>query len=337
MRQESLRFICPEVGVDRVGRIHELIDRWIRSEPLADLVKEFDGSVPSNAPYEDLVAWLLQFSERWDYRRLQQQAAAKDVGESARWLVNAADIPSDQRARILHAARALGLTGSDTPVGRGYDYLLVLGGARLSCLLRPRLAAHLVEQAELRPKVVAFLGSARPIAQSERDATDTYALGANTEYELINRGGEIAFGMSAAKFSEERSEDATNQNRSWAIRRYETGRPYELVSVSAPSSEPDKRRANSVDTYEFFLSQFQVQPGGSLLLVTSEIYVPYQQLEALRTVAIPHEVVIDTVGFPAEWGGALQGMVEPTNYLQEVRSTIQSADRFIKALPRGVR
>ena len=108
-----------------------------------------------------------------------------------------------------------------------------------------------------------------------------------------------------------------------------------ILSMSAPSSEPDTRRANSADTYNFFFSHVQVPPGSSLLLITSQIYVPYQQLEALRIVALKHNVVIETVGFPLEWSGNLQGMTGPNNYLQEIRSTIQSANRFFSVFPKG--
>jgi len=82
-------------------------------------------------------------------------------------------------------------------------------------------------------------------------------------------------------------------------------------------------------------SHVQVPPGSSLLLITSQIYVPYQQLEALRIVALKHNVVIETVGFPLEWSGNLQGMTGPNNYLQEIRSTIQSANRFFSVFPKG--
>ncbi len=180
---------------------------------------------------------------------------------------------------------------------------------------------------------IPLLKRRRPISSTERNATDTYAPGAKTEFDLINRGAEIEFNIEPS-FSEERNDDPTNTNKRWIIRRYDKiGNLPPIVSLCAPSSEPDTRRANSVDTYEFFFNHAQVSPGSSLLLITSQIYVPYQQLEALRTVALKHNVIMETVGFPLEWSGNLQGMTGPSNYLQEIRSTIQSANRFFHVFP----
>ena len=294
----------------------------------------FDSSVPPDLDVEALVAWLLTFSERWDFRRLQRGTAARDTGERARWLVDGSHVTPRQQVLIEESSRALGLIGVSKPLGSSFDYVLVLGGARLSCLLRPRLAAEIIKSCGIRPQTVVLLASARPVSESERSATDTYAPDAATEFDLINAGAEASFQM-AADFAEERHDDPQSTNSSWAVRRYRVANGVPpIVSVSAPSSDPDNRRANSADTYEFFLSKLRVPPGSSLLLVTSEIYVPYQQLEAIRTLALPHGVIVETIGFPPAWAGGLQGMAGPANYLQEIRSTIQSAQRFLDSYPR---
>lgn len=324
---------CPPLEEERVEHIYEAIDKWLRSSALSTLVKSFGSEIPSHLDTVDLGAWLLDFSERWDFRKMQREATAKDTGEASRWLVKDADITTSQRDLIEEAAKELGLIGIEIPGKNTYDFFWVLGGARLSCLLRPRLAARLITEHALHCKAIALLASARPVSSTEREATDTYAPGAKTEFDLINRGAEREFNIEPS-FSEERNDDATNANKSWIIRRYDkTGSLPPVMSMCAPSSEPDTRRANSVDTYEFFFKQVQVAPGSSLLLVTSQIYVPYQQLEALRTVALKHNVIIETVGFPLAWSGNLQGMTGPSNYLQEIRSTIQSANRFFSAFP----
>ncbi len=334
MRSDAIYLTCPPMGVERVSSVYAAIETWVRSSALLQLVDDFRSKVPDGLSVEDLVTWLLKFSERWDFRRLQREAVAKDIGEGARWLTNDSNITTQQQALIEESAKILGLIGIDEPVGVSYDYLMVLGGARLSCLLRPRLAAQLIDNENVKPKAIILLASSRPVADSEREATDTYAPGARNEFELMNAGAEISFQIPKV-FTEDRFDDPTNVNKSWVIRKYNTDRQStSMISVSAPSSEPGQRRANSSDTYEFFFSKFNVSRGSSLLLVTSQIYVPYQQLEAIRSLALPHEVTVETVGFPPEWGGKLHGMVGPTNYLQEIRSTIQSAHRFISLFPR---
>jgi len=169
-----------------------------------------------------------------------------------------------------------------------------------------------------------MLSGARPIADSEREATDTYAEGAVTEFDLICKGAERCFSLS--KYKESRYDDY-NINSSWAVRTYEGRIP--IISIAGPSTEPDKRRANSADTYKFFFERYRVEKGAKLLLITGQIYVPYQQLEAIRTLALPYGVSVETIGFPSDWGGKLQGMHQPSNYLQEIRSTIQAMSRFL--------
>src|SRR5438874_2682178 len=211
---------CPPLEGKRIEHIYESIDKWLRSPALSALVKSFGSQMPAHLNTADLGAWLLDFSEQWDFRKLQQGAGG------ARWLVN------------------------------------------------------------------------------------------------------------KSSFTEERYDDVENLNRSWVIRTYDKiGNLPPLLSLSAPSSRPYPLPANSADTYNFFFEHIQVPPGSSFLLITSQIYVPYQQLEAIRTIALKHNVVVETVGFPLEWSGKLQGMLGASNYLQEIRSTIQSANRFFSAFP----
>lgn len=336
MTDRMIRLSCPPLDTDRVSFVYQAIETWARSAVLAELVENSGSTIPADLSLEPLVEWLLNFSERWDFRRLQREAAAKDIGEGARWLTDDSQFTPSQRSKIEESARILGLIGVCEPTQQAYDYVLVLGGARLSCLLRPRLAAEAVKRLSTQPQAVVLLASARPVSTSERDATDTYAQDAVSEFDLMNAGAKISFNLDD-EFSEERHDDSNNANRSWTIRKYKTPwRQCPIVSLSAASSEPDVRRANSVDTYDFFFAKFGVPKGSSLLLVTSQVYVPYQQLEAVRTLALPRDVTVETVGFPPDWGGKLQGMAGPTNYLQEIRSTIQAAHRFIGSYRRDL-
>lgn len=335
MTDNGLYLQCPPIGEDRVSLVYERIDSWARSNALSRLVKEFGSDIPSALDTKALIEWLLDFSERWDFRKMQREAATKDTGEAARWLLDDSKVTPEQKDTIEESAKALGLIGVNEPIEDSYDYVLILGGARLSCLLRPKLAAYIVQDKRMEPKAVVALGSARPVSDSERDATDSYAQGAATEYDLINKGCEAFFKLET-DYTEDHFDSPDNPNSSWKIRNYKVAEAsYPLVSMSAPSLEPDKRRANSADTYVFCFSKLNIEPGASLLLVTSEIYVPFQQLEAVRTLALPRGIRVETVGFPASWGGTVQGMSGPTNYLQEIRSAIQSADRFVCANPRA--
>mgnify|MGYP001623710205 CR=1 FL=1 len=305
---------------------------WLDSPELKKIVLSFGGDLPAELPIKEKLSWLLEFSDRWDYRRMQKTQDQK-TGENARWKVNSKNITPEQEKAVAEGIFQLGLTGVQIPECKNFDYVLALGGARFSCFYRPQYAAELLKYKIIKAKEIALLSGMRPILESEREATDSYAPQAETEYDLINSGGEKAFHLKK-EYIEERYHNE-NVNLNWAVRKYLSDNEISVSSFSGPSSDPENRRANSSDTYKFFLKKKQIQSGSKLLLITSQIYVPYQQIEAVRTLGIPYGLYIETVGFPIEWGKKLQGMMETANYLQEIRSTIQAANRFINSVQMG--
>lgn len=310
-------------------KILQQLEVWINSSELANIVASFGGSLPTDLTLEGKIAWLLEFSERWDYRR-KQKTRDKSTGENARWKVSNENITIEQEKAVHDAVFRLGLISVQVPECKSFDYILVLGGARFSCLYRPQYVEYLLKNDIVKTKEIILLSGMRPVLDSEREATDTYAPQALTEFDLINSGAETSLHLKKIFFEERYHNENINLN--WAIRKYQTANSISITSYSGPSSEPETRRANSSDTYEFFIEKKNVQSGSRLLLVTSQIYVPYQQIEAVRTLGIPYRLYIETVGFPTEWGKKLQGMMETANYLQEIRSAIQAADRVVKSI-----
>ncbi|MDR0288183.1 MAG: hypothetical protein LBI03_10840, partial [Clostridiales bacterium] len=308
----SIYFECTEDKKFREQIVLQKIDEWIHSDALGDIIKSFGKNIPKSNNLKNSIEWLLKFSDEWDYRRKQQDAKDDKTNEAARWLVNDNEITQKQKAAVLGGIEKLGFVGVDTPCRRNYNYIVALGGARLSCLLRPRYAYEIMKKYFIAPKAIIMLSGFRPIADSEREATDTYAKNAETEFDLICRGAEQCFGISA--YEEERHDDI-NINSSWAMRTYKNNPP--VIVIAAPSTAPDKRRANTSDTYKFFFEKYQVAECAKLLFITSQIYVPYQQLEAVRTLAIPNNIFVETIGFPNSWSGNLQGMQQSSSYLQE--------------------
>ena len=319
---------CPDIGVDRIKEMQNNISMWLREPALIKITEAFQGQPPLLEDTMTLAKWYLDFSKKWDYRRNQNQAFDKSIDEGTRWLITNDMISDMQKDVVMNNIKALGLIGNNKPENNKYDYVLVLGGAKLSCLLRTRLAIQSIESFSSSPTAIILLGSTRNIGESEREATNTYAIDALTEYDLFIAASKLEINANN-NGNILRYDDYNNQNNSWIVNKLSTEKDYEVIVLAAPSTEPEKRRANSADTYKFFLEKFNVWEGSRLLLVTSQIYVPYQHMEAIRTIAIPHNIVLDTIGFLPEWGGKLQGMNEPVNYLQELRSTIQSINRFL--------
>lgn len=336
------RFLLPsEDKTASIQAIKRKIRAWITSSWLADLVELFGGTINAAGNLDDLLQNLETFSDVWDFRRMARQAGAtpddalrKGMG-AARWHTTGDGIPAAIQDHILLNAAQLGLIHALDPVSQYYDCILALGGARLSCKLRPLRAAE-VMQSGVKASMVGLLAAPRPIADTERDATDTYAPGAMSEFDAMLAGGQHAFGFDLHGFDEQRFEHPTNPHLSWIVRKYNAvleATSVPVVVISAPSSDPERRRANSADTLAFFLDRQKIQRKARLLLVTSQIYVPYVQLEALRTVGIPRGIHVETIGFPGDRMPELQGLTSPHHYLQEMRSTIQAARRFCQAYP----
>jgi hypothetical protein len=326
---------CPPISDRRPEEIRALLLEWLTHPSLIALVGRWGGSMPSGAASQ-IVAYLVELSEVWDFRGRNAvreiDARSQDAGGGSRWEITAEAVSESDASLVMESATALGLVTPRAPVRQTFDFVLVLGGARLSNLFRVRRAAELLRNQKIAAENLVLLGAMRQVMPGEREATDTYAPDARTEFDLFVAALEHEMGRSESEALKEGLDDDDNPNRSWAAwyfpRTFDAPPTYVLA---APSAEPDVRRANSSDAYSFFAGRLDPHPESSCLLVTSQIYVPYQHLEAVRTLAVPRTLDLETVGH-SHWGGSAQGLREPANYLQEIRSTILSASRLLDAI-----
>lgn len=298
---------------------------WINTPELEILVEQFGRKIPQGLGNEEKLHWLVEFSKNWDFRGVQKAVYDLKTGEKARWLVDNSALSEQQVSATMNAAETLGMVDCTLPIQTSYDYILVLGGARMSCLFRMKYAKELCDSHGITVKEIVGLTGMRPILESERSATDTYAIGAGTEFDLMCAAAQTVLETTQAETLKQTTNE--NRNSSWAIAQY-TGR-VPIAVLAAPSSEPDKRRANTADTFTFWEKQRDIQRGKQILLVTSQIYVPYQQLEAARILGLMYENSVETVGFPREWSANMQGLQTAANYLQEIRSTLLSMNKLL--------
>ena len=304
----------PGTGEARLARGLAVVEGWVRSAALAALVASFGGDIPHGTDLDELLRYLDDFSERWDFRRgAERLDATRFEGDS-------------QSARqIEEAAAALGLTDPLPPQQERYDYVIVLGGVAQSCLLRTRLAADFITRGVVVAPLVALLGAWRPVSEREREDAERYSNGAATEFDLMNAAAEQEFsGLDG--YAEEVSDDqATNQRA--VVRRYQGIAEVQIVSLCAPSSDP-ARRANTEDTYAFFADAVKVTSGQNCLICTSQIYHPFHVFGAIRMLNLPYDVDVEVVGYPPEWGWGQSALRDTHNLLQEIRSAIQAAVRL---------
>ncbi|GAA3735874.1 hypothetical protein GCM10022225_18180 [Plantactinospora mayteni] len=309
---------------------------WARSRPLRDLVAAFGDELPDRLAPAELLGWLDDFSARhWDFR---SRHGAVERDEMAETLLDpaVADL-------VRSAAEALGLAGPHPVPGRRYDHLLVLGGLARSCLQRTAYAARLVETGTVEAGEIAALGSFRPLRPIELDRLhisadqhsarlDGGCLDGGYEVDAMELGIRAAFGCPTAV--EQRRSAGGVDHHSWSVAVYRpAARPVVRV-LAAPSTEPATRRAHTSDTYHFWAAELGPASGDRVLVLTSQIYVPFQHCDAIRTLSLGYGCQVDTVGLAPdvlpEYGPS-----EPLGadrYLQEIRSTIRSIRNLLGVL-----
>lgn len=324
------RILCPDAHLPKQARVDAVLsefERWITTESLMDLVRAFGGSaeVLEAGTTIEKISWLRSFVTVWDYRQKQTAAATKE-GEAARWLLKTDESVLGKEGLIHRAAEQLGMIGTTETVVSQPDYVLPLGGARLSNLYRCQAARDVAERLEHPVRVVALSGM-RPISQTEREGyVDSYAPEAVTEFDAISMGMCRAF--SVAECYEDTVEPSENPNLRATVRQFAEGyRGNELYAVAAPSSAPE-RRANSADCFRYFFRRFSVPEGAKLINCTSPIYCTYQQVRAL-SFAIRYGVEFDTIGFAQLEALPSSGVSQPVNYLQEIKGTVDAMNDFV--------
>ena len=307
-------------GGDLVGDT----EAWLAAEPLNVLIAEFGGDPAEfgagTGSLAERLARLDVFTERWDTRRGRERNLAAEL-----------ELSPTQEALVIDASNALGLRG-DPPRHRHYDHMLMLGGLVRACVARPSYAAQLIREGEITAGEVTTLGAHRPFVGNEfEQAAELGWDGLTEEYEALDTGTRRAFDLGEPEFEEgERFEDVGS---TWGVKHYRTADGLPVRVVAAPSSEPAIRRANTADSYTFFAEHVaNLKPGERLLLISTAIYVLPQHVAALRILALPYGVEVDTVGGkPTNRPKMPLSHYSATKYLLEVRSTVRALAQLASA------
>ena len=303
--------ICDTTKKERIIQLRETITDWIYAEPLQQLIELYNGKIPENYSFSEYIDWLKQFAERWDYRK-------KQANGGERWKISNAEMEVIHGKKIMEAAKGLGMCDR-TEITMVPDYILPLGGARAANHDRVQMTKKLIDSLLLANKKIVALTGFREINEIEREYTDPYAPNAKTEFDVMNASLEDEFALNTFY----QDEDLTNTNifLQSAIRKYDdTYNQCKVYSIAAPSSDLT-RRANSMDTFEFFMKKFRVHEKAKILLITSCIYVPFQLMKFME-LAIKKNIQVDCIGVDLSIGG--KSSLQAVNYLQEIKGTIDA-------------
>ena len=288
--------------------------------------------MPPDPELGDRLAFLDEFSEVWDYRGKARMKTLgplsnQDAGGAVRWLIGRLNLPPSQLDRIDALAGALGLTAETPASGTVFDFLLVIGGGRHTNRLRAEYAREMATGRRIGHVVLA--AASRRLLDSELDAAAVCAPGATSEFELMIAAARDAFGLDVSEVSEHVGRRVDRAQSNETVWRFpsdsnDLGIPITLLETASP--DPERRRANSADTYTF-AAQTAAMHGSSCLMVTGQPLVPYLHFEALRTLAVPFDIRLQSAGFGVDRYNRISDLDQqhPAKLLQEVRSTIRAA------------
>lgn len=293
------------------------ISAWVSSEPLRALVTAFGGNSDlvsvTPATLSRALADLDTFTDRWDTRNGRERNLAAEL-----------ELTDAQRTLALDAADALGLCSVRPPRHTHYDFVLMLGGLVRACMARPAYAAHLIRNGHITAGAVVALGGHRPFAGDEFDFAEQLGIPEVTEeYAALDAGTRRAFDLDRPEHVD--GETSELVGGTWGVRRYRTAQDVPIMVAAAPSSDPTRRRANTPDSYAWFADYLvALKPGQRLLMITTPIYVPAQHTAAVRMLALPYEVEVETIGTDPQVSGGVRQLSTPSKYLQEIRSTVRA-------------
>ncbi len=293
---------------------------WVGSAALADLLAHFGGPSPSIEAIDDLCGFA---SSHWDFRH-----RPGDPPLERHELVDGFARQPATVGIVLDCAESLGLMSGGQHHSTVYDHIVVLGGRAMACITRSRLAARIVESGVSAPEVVGIT-AARVLDTDERTLLAERNLsGPSTE------AGAMTVAMHRM-FRPERRGVAPSGSEPVSFDVLDGADRPELVVVESPPRRSDGRRATTAESLSYWVDEADLPPERRVLIVTGAIFVPYQGVEALRTLSVPHGHGVDVVGLRPRTPLADRRPLglSATYYLQEIAATlhaIRELDRLLR-------
>jgi hypothetical protein len=311
----------PPCGVDPAD-LEGAVGRWATSPPIRVLAEASGWTWPKAADATELLDSLSVLSASWDFRKNKERNFIP--GTPAR--VGDRTIPDDL---VRAAADALGLVHASPLPDRGFSHLVVLGGLVGACMNRTHHAAVLRHR-DLPAAKIAVLGAYRPLGGSEPERVRELGLGSmEDESQVVLAATRRAFGLGEPQFTDTPGVPAAGPNATRA--RY--GWPDDDIEVViAPSSQPDERRANTADQLRHWADLAAIDSEHDVLLVTTQIYVPFQHMDALRVLGLQRGCGVYSCGVDAESSLLPVREFGGRDYLQEIRSAIRAAAALLAAV-----
>lgn len=314
------------------------IERIVDAESVVALTEAFGRELPPY--YNELhttrkLMWLKGFANA-DLDIRKKSAQLQGESKIERSAVKIEDFPFTpaQEQAVMAFTQEFAMEGESNATGDHYGMVSVLGGANQSNLLRVRHAKRQFERGVTSPYLL-LLGSGRQLKDAEKQSTANYASGAETEFDLLCGALETEFEVkdydekifdTDGRVIDPQSGEASSPDVGKA-RYYKLPNGTTALAVSAPKVEGDMR-ANTPDTYHFvsaIMGKDRFREMESMLVVSTDLYVPFQHADAMRLLAIPEGLKVETIGY----GGVNR---PPQAYASEINAAINKAHQLDETL-----
>jgi len=312
---------------ERGGYTPDQLDRalrtWATSPPLRTLAAASRWDWPADETTTlGLLQRLAALSADWDFRKNRE----RNLIEPLPAVVNGKQL-SD--SLVIDAARALGLVRPIPVTGREFSYLVVLSGQAWACVSRTRYAAELL-RGGLRAGAVIVLGAHRELDDEESEQAEEAGLGyLDDEAEVILAATRQAFRLGPPLSAEEPNsapdpEQPSEFNAACARYRWPS-----VELVIAPSDTPAVRRAKTGDQLQYWADLAGLNQQHDVLIVTTQINVPYQHLVAARILGLGHGCAVYSCGADAGGPPISVRRLGGRDYLQEIRAALRAGLRLL--------
>jgi hypothetical protein len=308
------------------ARIDPVLRDWASSPPLRALAEASGWEWPSCQGTAELLTGLAGLSSDWDFRA-RLGGKERNFIETDPAEVNGRIIPEEL---IKAAAQALGLVEATAVPAERFTALVVLSGLVRACVNRTTHAADLLLDG-VQAETAVILGGHRQLGGDEPAQARDLGFGeVFDEADAVVAATRQAFDLAAP----EATQESAAQLPAWDDALWGGSARYRWPGVEvviAPSGEPSHRRANTQDQLRYWADLAGIGRADRVLLLTTQIYVPFQQLVGLRVLGLERNCRVYCCGVDAA-SSLLPGKTfSGRSYLQEIRSALRAAAELMMA------
>jgi hypothetical protein len=307
------------------ARLDPVLREWVSSAPIQALAEASGWDWPDGRDTSELLDRLAALSADWDFRS-RHGGVERDLMSSDAAEVNGRII---SEGLIAAAAEALGLVLATPVPDERFSALVVLSGLVRACVNRTRHTADLLEKG-IRADSVTVLGGHRKLSDGERAQAAQLGFGEQfDEADVVLAAAREAFGLGEPQQAKESGSRRDEWDDELWLAWSQHAWPGIQVLI-APSGAPG-RRVNTVDQLRYWASENGIGRDDRVLLLTTQIYVPYQQLGALQVLGIERGCGVYCCGVDASSSYLSPASFNGRSYLQEIRSALRAAAQLLTA------